>query len=108
MIPPAQAGSSTHYAAMALQLSAQRRQTSAQRVISGSLMASHASAHWRQISAQAPQTTSTTMAQRSIASALVAQVRSEEHTSELQALMRISYAVSCLNKTSRKQKTTLA
>jgi len=43
---------------MALQLSAQRRQTSAQRVISGSFMASHASAHWRQISAQAPQTTS--------------------------------------------------
>src|SRR3546814_2803084 len=27
------------------------------------------------------------------------QARSEEHTSELQSLMRISYAVSCLNKT---------
>src|SRR3546814_9444175 len=27
-----------------------------------------------------------------------AQVRSEEHTSELQSLMRISYAVFCLNK----------
>src|SRR3546814_5584677 len=26
-------------------------------------------------------------------------IRSEEHTSELQSLMRISYAVSCLNKT---------
>src|SRR3546814_9272026 len=28
----------------------------------------------------------------------VAEVRSEEHTSELQSLMRISYAVFCLNK----------
>src|SRR3546814_2901303 len=30
--------------------------------------------------------------------------RSEEHTSELQSLMRISYAVSCLNKKKLKQK----
>src|SRR3546814_3297950 len=30
--------------------------------------------------------------------------RSEEHTSELQSLMRISYAVFCLNKQKRKQK----
>src|SRR3546814_1611696 len=30
--------------------------------------------------------------------AWVAQQRSEEHTSELQSLMRISYAVFCLNK----------
>src|SRR3546814_4191978 len=30
-------------------------------------------------------------------------VRSEEHTSELQSLMRISYAVFCLNKKQRKQ-----
>src|SRR3546814_4268593 len=30
--------------------------------------------------------------------------RSEEHTSELQSLMRISYAVFCLKKKSRKQK----
>src|SRR3546814_6217357 len=29
--------------------------------------------------------------------------RSEEHTSELQSLMRISYAVFCLNKTNKKQ-----
>src|SRR3546814_1645280 len=29
--------------------------------------------------------------------------RSEEHTSELQSLMRISYAVFCLNKTTTKQ-----
>src|SRR3546814_8039598 len=40
------------------------------------------------------------------------EVRSEEHTSELQSLMRISYAVFCLNKknniqnTSRKHRTT--
>src|SRR3546814_2287918 len=30
--------------------------------------------------------------------------RSEEHTSELQSLMRISYAVFCLKKKTRKQK----
>src|SRR3546814_7238987 len=29
--------------------------------------------------------------------------RSEEHTSELQSLMRISYAVFCLNKKTKKQ-----
>src|SRR3546814_8121789 len=32
--------------------------------------------------------------------------RSEEHTSELQSLMRISYAVFCLKKKNRKQSTT--
>src|SRR3546814_2006739 len=32
--------------------------------------------------------------------------RSEEHTSELQSLMRISYAVFCLKKKKRKQKLT--
>src|SRR3546814_1572164 len=32
--------------------------------------------------------------------------RSEEHTSELQSLMRISYAVFCLQKKKSKQKTT--
>src|SRR3546814_10307968 len=31
--------------------------------------------------------------------------RSEEHTSELQSLMRISYAVFCLKKKKKKQKT---
>src|SRR3546814_6788956 len=35
---------------------------------------------------------------------IVAQGRSEEHTSELQSLMRISYAVFCLKK--KKQKNT--
>src|SRR3546814_5960308 len=33
--------------------------------------------------------------------------RSEEHTSELQSLMRISYAVFCLKKKKKKTKTTL-
>src|SRR3546814_7581504 len=33
-------------------------------------------------------------------------LRSEEHTSELQSLMRISYAVFCLKKTKTTQKTT--
>src|SRR3546814_6400486 len=35
---------------------------------------------------------------RARAAVAVLQVRSEEHTSELQSLMRISYAVFCLNK----------
>src|SRR3546814_4177484 len=35
-----------------------------------------------------------------------AAVRSEEHTSELQSLMRISYAVFCLKKKRRNTKTT--
>src|SRR3546814_4764311 len=34
-------------------------------------------------------------------------VRSEEHTSELQSLMRISYAVFCLKKNTDTKKTTL-
>src|SRR3546814_2135609 len=33
---------------------------------------------------------------------LVEQIRSEEHTSELQSLMRISYAVFCLKKKKKK------
>src|SRR3546814_10219514 len=33
-------------------------------------------------------------------------IRSEEHTSELQSLMRISYAVFCLKKTSNNKKNT--
>src|SRR3546814_8377796 len=36
----------------------------------------------------------------------VGQQRSEEHTSELQSLMRISYAVFCLKKTINTQQTT--
>src|SRR3546814_2788729 len=36
-------------------------------------------------------------------SATMAGMRSEEHTSELQSLMRISYAVFCLKKTKNKQ-----
>src|SRR3546814_6278469 len=35
-----------------------------------------------------------------------AKVRSEEHTSELQSLMRISYAVFCLKKKKKKQQKT--
>src|SRR3546814_5993723 len=34
------------------------------------------------------------------------EVRSEEHTSELQSLMRISYAVFCLKKKTRQKQTT--
>src|SRR3546814_1186740 len=35
------------------------------------------------------------------------QARSEEHTSELQSLMRISYAVFCLKKKNKNKKTTI-
>src|SRR3546814_10283950 len=35
----------------------------------------------------------------------VAEMRSEEHTSELQSLMRISYAVFCLKKKKQQRKT---
>src|SRR3546814_1128372 len=35
---------------------------------------------------------------RAVAGAALAKLRSEEHTSELQSLMRISYAVFCLKK----------
>src|SRR3546814_8987645 len=35
----------------------------------------------------------------------ISQTRSEEHTSELQSLMRISYAVFCLNKTKKHSHT---
>src|SRR3546814_5788129 len=38
-------------------------------------------------------------------SRLLSLVRSEEHTSELQSLMRISYAVFCLKKKQQKQNT---
>src|SRR3546814_2356348 len=37
----------------------------------------------------------------------IALVRSEEHTSELQSLMRISYAVFCLKKKNNKEQTTM-
>src|SRR3546814_3704653 len=36
---------------------------------------------------------------------IIAQARSEEHTSELQSLMRISYAVFCLKKKTKQQTT---
>src|SRR3546814_10864234 len=39
---------------------------------------------------------------RVLTPALEAQVRSEEHTSELQSLMRISYAVFCLKKKKKR------
>src|SRR3546814_17139318 len=38
---------------------------------------------------------------------LVEKIRSEEHTSELQSLMRISYAVFCLKKKKKQKKQTL-
>src|SRR3546814_6632402 len=40
----------------------------------------------------------------SVAGVLLEVIRSEEHTSELQSLMRISYAVFCLKKKTKKHK----
>src|SRR3546814_1478911 len=40
--------------------------------------------------------------------AIAAELRSEEHTAELQSLMRISYAVLCLKKKKQKHITTIA
>src|SRR3546814_9773167 len=44
--------------------------------------------------------------QNAIAGRIRTGVRSEEHTSELQSLMRISYAVFCLKKKKKKHRTT--
>src|SRR3546814_8719136 len=44
-----------------------------------------------------------TLAREFVADQHVARVRSEEHTSELQSLMRISYAVFCLKKKNKLQ-----
>src|SRR3546814_3362093 len=41
-----------------------------------------------------------------IAGADISEFRSEEHTSELQSLMRISYAVFCLKKKTHRQRET--
>src|SRR3546814_4318501 len=43
---------------------------------------------------------------RSPATTATSAARSEEHTSELQSLMRISYAVFCLKKKNQKKRTT--
>src|SRR3546814_2865234 len=52
----------------------------------------------------APHTSAMRDSPRLVASAIrVARKRSEEHTSELQSLMRISYAVFCLKKKKKKQ-----
>src|SRR3546814_2179288 len=45
------------------------------------------------------------IADQSLYHGVVRKLRSEEHTSELQSLMRISYAVFCLKKQKRKQNT---
>src|SRR3546814_5408600 len=44
---------------------------------------------------------------RTDSSGAIAIVRSEEHTSELQSLMRISYAVFCLKKKKKQKKHTM-
>src|SRR3546814_4789207 len=40
-------------------------------------------------------------------SGMAGQVRSEEHTSELQSIMRISYAVFCLKKKKKQKRTNI-
>src|SRR3546814_6322074 len=51
-----------------------------------------------------PQTFGTASTSMSASSTTVSPTRSEEHTSELQSLMRISYAVFCLKKKKKKKK----
>src|SRR3546814_7024234 len=46
------------------------------------------------------------IAQRDFLNVARIDIRSEEHTSELQSLMRISYAVFCLKKKNKNKKTT--
>src|SRR3546814_3667584 len=55
-----------------------------------------------QIKARVPHMTLVTTGQRKGADAIAA-ARSEEHTSELQSLMRISYAVFCLKKKNKEK-----
>src|SRR3546814_8934868 len=52
--------------------------------------------HWRNRPQQVP--SPSLQAVRERRPDIAAQIRSEEHTSELQSLMRISYAVFCLKK----------
>src|SRR3546814_10099642 len=64
------------------------------------------------ISRLRPPACSTALASSSISTArwsilLIGPARSEEHTSELQSLMRISYAVFCLKKTTTQQNYTM-
>src|SRR3546814_8618449 len=47
-----------------------------------------------------------TSTESAMADTIVMENRSEEHTSELQSLMRISYAVFCLKKKKKKQSKT--
>src|SRR3546814_5001285 len=51
--------------------------------------------------------TSASLKPRSVAACSTPQARSEEHTSELQSLMRNSYAVFCLKKKKKTQDTQL-
>src|SRR3546814_6495855 len=57
--------------------------------------------------ASLPQPASVSIAAPARAHAAFLNVRSEEHTSELQSLMRISYAVFCLKKKNNLPKTLL-
>src|SRR3546814_6256030 len=56
-------------------------------------------------SRSAPTAPSRSTARRSARSRVFSSGRSEEHTSELQSLMRISYAVFCLKKNNKKTHT---
>src|SRR3546814_7556698 len=66
------------------------------------LFRSHASATARATSSSLPASMRIARAVPP-ACAIIAAVRSEEHTSELQSLMRISYAVFCLKKKKQTQ-----
>src|SRR3546814_5664763 len=58
------------------------------------------------ITAAAPRVSASVNGSHTARSSKLDQRRSEEHTSELQSLMRISYAVFCLNKKNTSTRTT--
>src|SRR3546814_10064657 len=93
-----QVGSKIDAAARALSRSASVPRLAAHQVSAGLLPAWRAEASAMTASmAGAMAATSVTAAKEKVA------VRSEEHTSELQSLMRISYAVFCLQKKTKTQ-----
>src|SRR3546814_4609031 len=77
--------------------------TSAGKIASGSADASALAKTAQDVISRDESLTSlTTKAKAKADGKLAAQTRSEEHTSELQSLMRISYAVFCLKKKTHK------
>src|SRR3546814_4221926 len=61
------------------------------------------SLEWMTLALDVEQRTGVALSEEDLAASETVRARSEEHTSELQSLMRISYAVFCLKKKTNKQ-----